>query len=375
MKKTRIIAVLASIAIVASVFAGCGSTNNNAANNEATDNEATDNEAEETPEQVETDVTVGLSTDMGGRGDKSFNDSAIAGLDRIAEDYTIEPAILEASSQDDYATYLTSLAEEHDLVFGVGFLMESSVKETAEQNPDTNFAIIDAVVDLPNVASITFKEQEGSFLMGVIAGKMTKTNEIGFIGGIDMELIQRFEYGFIAGVKSVNPEAAANLMDRTNVRYTGAFDDPQAGQEAAKALYNSGCDVIYHAAGACGTGLIQEAAAEREDGKEVWAIGVDSDQAAIMPESAGAILSSMMKRVDNATYAVTKDLIEGNFKGGEVVTYGLAEDGVGIAPTTSDNTPQEVIDLCEQYKEAIVNGDLVVPATKDELDAFEVVEL
>ncbi|GAA0179410.1 BMP family ABC transporter substrate-binding protein [Clostridium sediminicola] len=370
--KKRVIAILASLAVMTTLLAGCGSGNKNATDNNKANNKT---ETEKPVEKIETEVKVGLSTDVGGRGDKSFNDSAIGGLDKIAEEYTVEPAILEASSQDDYVPYLTELAENNDLVFGVGFLMKESLEEAATNAPDSKFAIIDQNVALPNVVSINFKEQEGSFLMGVIAGKMTKTNEVGFIGGIDMELIQRFEAGFYAGVKSVNPEAAKNLLDRTNVVYTGAFDDTQAGQEAAKQLYNNGADVIFHASGACGLGLLQEASERRADGKDVWAIGVDSDQAAMVPDYADAVLSSMMKRVDIATYDTTKNLIEGNFKGGETVVYGLAEDGVGLAPTTDAYTPADVIELCNSYKKAIVDGKFVVPATLEEAATFEPTEL
>jgi basic membrane protein A len=372
--KKRLVALLTSVAVVATLLVGCAG-NNNAENNTANDATNNNTETEQKDERIETDITVGLSTDAGGRGDKSFNDSAIAGLDKIQTEYTVEPVILESQSQDDYVPYLTQLSEDNDLIFGVGFLMQSSIEEVASIASDKNFGIIDSVVDLPNVVSIGFKEQEGSFLMGVIAGKMTKTNQVGFIGGIDMPLIQRFEAGFIAGVMSVNPEAAEKLLDRSNVAYTGAFDNPQAGQEAAKKLYSAGADVVFHASGACGLGLLQEAHEQRANGKEVWAIGVDSDQAAIVPEYADAILSSMMKRVDTATYDVSKSLIEGNFKGGEVVVYGLAEDGVGLAATTADNTPADIIELCETYKAAIIKGDIVVPEDLDQAKAFVPVEV
>lgn len=370
--KKRVIAILASMTVVATLLAGCGNGNRNVTDNNKANNKA---ETEQPAEKIETEIKVGLSTDVGGRGDKSFNDSAIGGLDRIAKEYTVEPVVLEASSQDDYVPYLSELAEGNDLVFGVGFLMKESLQEAAKNAPDTNFAMIDSNVDLPNVVSINFKEDEGSFLMGVIAGKMTKTNEVGFIGGIDMPLIQRFEAGFVAGVMSVNPEAGKSLLDRTNVIYTGAFDDTQAGQEAAKKLYNSGADVIFHASGACGLGLLQEASERKADGKDVWAIGVDSDQAEMVPEYANAILSSMMKRVGTATYDTTKNLIDGSFKGGETVVYGLAEEGVGLAPTTDANTPADVIELCESYKKAIIDGDIVVPGTLEEVATFEPTEL
>lgn len=371
MSKKKIIALLTAVSMVGALFVGCGT----ATNKEGEGNKQETKQEEKKAEKIETKVTVGLSTDEGGRGDKSFNDSAIAGLDKIQGEYTVEPNILEAKKVDDYEPFLQTLAEDNELVFGVGFKMQKILEKVAEANPDTKFAIIDAVVEKPNVVSITFAEHEGSFLMGVIAGKTTKTNKVGFIGGVDMPLIQKFEAGFIAGVKSVNPEAAADLLSRKNVRYTGNFGDSKAGEEAAKQLYNGGIDVIYHAAGGCGIGLIKVAHDLRAQNEDVWAIGVDQDQALTLPDYADALLSSMMKRVDNGTYYVSKDLIEGNFKGGEVVSYSLADDGVGMAETTKDNTAPEVMELAEKYKKAIVDGTVKVPSTLEDLKVFEPVEV
>lgn len=249
--------------------------------------------------------------------------------------------------------------------------MDQAVKDIAKANPTKKFAIVDDVVPLPNVVSLTFKANEGSFLVGVIAGKTTKTNKIGFIGGMDGPLIQGFEAGFVAGVMTVNPTAGADLLNRKNVRYTGNFTDSSAGKEAATQLFNSGCDVIYHAAGSCGLGLLDKAKELRDGGKDVWAIGVDSDQAQTVPKDASAILTSCMKRVDTGTYLVTKSLIEGNFKGGTTVTFGLKEDGVGIAPTKNPKAPDGVYDLADKYKEAIVSGKIIVPGTRAEAKSFK----
>ena len=366
MNKKKVVAIVAAIAVAATMFVGCGKSG-------SSDGGSTSST------QKKTDVKVGLCTDKGGKGDKSFNDSSIAGLDRVKKDYTIEPDVLEAKKDEDYNPFLTKLAGQDDIVFGVGFMMQKAMEDVAKANPNKKFAVIDTEVKLPNVVSISFKENEGSFLMGIIAGKTTKTNKIGFIGGVDNDLIQKFEAGFIAGVKSVNEEAAKGLIATSGkhgqyVKYTGAFDNSGAGQENAKSLYNAGCDIIFHAAGSCGVGLIKEAHDERAAGKDVWAIGVDSDQAQIMPEDADAILSSMLKRVDNATYDVTKQVIDKKFQGGTTVVFGLKEKGVGMAETTSKNTKKDVIDLANKYSDAVVSGKITVPSTLKDAATFKPVQ-
>lgn len=364
MKKVKVLALLMAVTMVVALFTGCGSTNNQSSQ-----------QTKPADTKKKTDVTVGLSTDSGGKGDKSFNDAAIAGLDKISQEYTVEPVILESKDQNAYSPNLTTLSGQCDLSFGVGFMMEQAVKDIATANPNKKYAIIDDVVNLPNVVSLTFKANEGSFLVGVIAGKTTKTGKIGFIGGMDTPLIQNFEAGFDAGVMSVNPTAGADLISRKNVRYTGNFNDSSAGKEAATQLYNSGCDVIYHAAGSCGLGLLDEAKTLRDGGKDVWAIGVDSDQAQTVPKDADAILTSCMKRVDTGTYLVTKSLIEGKFQGGTTMTFGLKEDGVGIAPTKNPKAPDGVYDLADKYKAAIIDGKIVVPGTLAEAKSFKPVAI
>lgn len=363
MKKVKVLALLMAVTMVVALFTGCGSTNNQSSQTKPADT------------KKKTDVTVGLSTDAGGKGDKSFNDAAIAGLDQIAKEYTVEPVILESKDQNAYSPNLTTLAGQCDLSFGVGFLMQQAVTDIAKANPNKKFAIIDNNIDLPNVVSINFKANESSFLVGVIAGKTTKSGKIGFIGGMDIPLIQNFEAGFDAGVMSVNPAAAADLLSRKNVRYTGKFDDPSAGKEAATQLYNSGCDVVYHAAGSCGLGLLDVAKELRDGGKDVWAIGVDQDQAQTVPKDADAILTSCMKRVDTGTYLVTKSLIEGKFQGGTTMTFGLKEDGVGIAPTKNPKAPEGVYDLADKYKAAIIGGKIIVPGTLAEAKSFKPVAI
>jgi basic membrane protein A and related proteins len=372
----KIISLLAAVMMVATVFVGCGSNDKATENKEGTKVENKEEKAEESKDDVEKKIFIGLSTDEGGINDKSFNQSANAGITKAQDEFKVEYKYLEPDSKEDYEENLELLVDEGaDLVFGVGFQMADAVKAAAENHTDSKFAIIDSVVELPNVQSIGFKEQEGSFLMGVIAGKMTKTNKVGFIGGKDFELINRFEVGFAAGVKAVNPEAAEALISRKSVKYADSFGDVNKGFELAKALYDEGCDIVYHAAGGVGIGLFDATKKERESGNEVWAIGVDMDQAVTLPEYKDVILSSMIKRVDVGTYNAVKDVKDNKFQGGNVTVLGLAEDGVGIADTTKDNTPEEFIQLAEKYKEAIVKGDFVVPATLDELSKFEVPEV
>ena len=361
MNKKRLVAILSAVAVVATLFAGCAAKKVEENNQTAST-------------KKETKVKIGLATDAGGKGDKSFNDSAIAGLERVKTEYSINPQVLESKKEADYEPFLKQLGEGNDLTFGVGFLMQKSLDTVASAKKDKKFALIDAEVKLPNVVSVLFKEEEGSFLMGVIAGKTTKTNKIGFIGGMDIPLIQKFEAGFVAGVKSVNEAAAADLVNRKNVYYAGVFTDPQKGTEGAKKLYGSGVDIIYHASGSTGIGLLDEAQSQRAAGKDVWAIGVDSDQAVALPKDAGAILSSCMKRVDLATFEISKSLIDNNFAGGTTKVYGLKEKGIGMADTTSKNTKPEVMELAKKYEKAIIDGKFVVPTTQDGVKAFKPVQ-
>ncbi|WP_455660744.1 BMP family lipoprotein [Pradoshia sp.] len=318
--------------------------------------------------------TVAMVPDTGGIDDKSFNQSAWEGLQAFGKDNGLEKGkdgfnYLQSESDADYTTNLNKLVRQHyDLIYGVGFTMEEPIKEAAAQNPDTNFAIVDAVVEADNVASIMFKENEGSFLVGVIAAMKTKSNKIGFIGGIESEIIKKFETGFIAGVKSVNPKA------EVQVKYTGSFSDASLGKATAEAMYKSGVDVIYHAAGNSGNGIFTEAKniKKNDPDKDVWVIGVDKDQAnegKIAGTDMNITLTSMIKRVDLAVQQVSTDAKEGKFPGGQIVEFGLAKDGVDISPTT-DNLTDEMIKAVNEYKDKIKNGEIKVPSTQKELDAF-----
>lgn len=314
-----------------------------------------------TPAPVEVPKkTFGMVTDTGGLGDKSFNDSAWAGLEKAGTEFGVKPVVLQSTKQEDYEPNLGNMSQQADLTVGVGFLFENAMKAVATQYPDKSFGIVDMVVDMPNVMSVVFKEHEGSFLVGVIAGLTTKSNVIGFVGGMELPLIKKFEAGFRAGVLSVKPDATIL------VNYTGVFDNPDKGKEVALAQFAKKADVIYHASGACGIGVIQAA-----DDKDFWAIGVDQDQSAVSTKN--KVLASMIKRVDTATYTMAKAIVDGKFES-KILDLGVKEEGVGYSDG-GNNVPAEVKAVVETYKKAIIDGTIVVPGTPEELAAFKPVTL
>lgn len=320
------------------------------------------------PTEETADFSVKMVTDVGGVDDKSFNQSAWEGLQQFETDFGAEVDYLQSSDAADYQPNLNRLVREgNDLVLAIGFLMGDDVKAVAQQQSDAQLAIVDMVVTddagnpLPNVANITFAEHEGSFLVGVIAGLTTKTNKVGFLGGVEGFLIKKFENGFKAGVKAVNPDA------EIIVQYAESFNDAARGQQISGTIYAQGADIIYHAAGGTGNGLFTEAKERKKAGEDVWAIGVDKDQHAEgLPEN--VTLTSMVKRVDQAVYQVSERTMNGDFPGGQIVEFGLEQAGVGIAPTT-ENVSEEALQAVEEYKEKILSGEIKVPMTDEEYEA------
>ena len=313
------------------------------------------------------DVRPALVLDVGGLGDQSFNDSAYKGLKKAKKDFSLgknETQYLESSSPTDYQDNLTQLADAgYTPVFAIGFLMTDAVNKVAKQYPDTNFAIVDSVAKGKNVASLVFREQEGSYLAGVVAGMMTQQKTkytdpsnkvVGFLGGQQSDLIGKFQAGYQAGVKSVCPDC------KVLVQYAGstpdAFNDPAKGKEISLQMHNQGADIIYHAAGATGAGLF-DAATEQK----FFAIGVDQDQAKTNPKA--PILTSVVKRVDNAVYDTIKKSRNGKFPGGQVVDSGLKENGISLAPYGKFDSvvPQKVKDQVDKAKQGIISGKIKVP--------------
>ncbi|MCK4648524.1 BMP family ABC transporter substrate-binding protein [bacterium] len=312
----------------------------------------------EKKEEVEATLRVGLVFDVGGRGDKSFNDSAYRGLSKAKKDLGIYYEYIEPGEGSDRESGLRMLASQNfDLIFGIGFMFSDDITHIAREFPEKKFACVDYTVqpgkELPsNLVALKFKEEEGSYLVGALAGLLTKTNKLGFVGGMDIPLIHKFEAGYKAGARRVNPKVTI-LVGYAGV--TGeAFKNPAKGKEIALSQYGQGADIAYHAAGSTGLGVFEAA---RE--KNSLAIGADSDQ---YYEAPGYILTSMIKRVDNSVYNTIKDTIAGQFQGG-VHVFGLKEDGVGYVydENNKDLIPDEVRKQVEELKAQIITGEIKVP--------------
>lgn len=297
---------------------------------------------------------VALVTDIAGLGDKSFNDAAYDGLKKLQKDMGAEIKVIESKKMEDYVPNLKSLAEQkYDVIWAIGFLMKNAMEEVAKQYPDQKFGFIDETVALPNVASVSFKEEEGSFLIGVIAGTDTKKKSVGFVGGMDFPLIKKFEAGFKAGVKAVNPKATFRSA------YAGSFDDPSKGKELAMAQFAFGADIVYHAAGGTGLGVINAA---KEKGKGYWACGVDKCQHAEGKTAKGtSVLACMIKRVDVAIFDQSVAASKGKFAGGAKIVLGLAENGVDYCAEAKKTASAKAIKTAEAYKAKIISGKFKVP--------------
>lgn len=305
-------------------------------------------------------LKVGLVFDVGGRGDKSFNDAAYAGLERAQKELGVAFTTLETGEGADREAQMRQLAAGgSQLVFGVGFLFSDDIHGLAQEFPDVKFACVDYTVKQgqelpPNLTALEFKEHEGSFLVGALAALTTKTGKVGFVGGMEIPLIKKFEAGYRAGVKAADPKV------EVLVKYAGttgtAFKDPTKGKELGLAEYNQGADVIFHASGSTGLGVFEAA---REKGAGHYAIGVDSDQYA---EAPGFILTSMVKRVDTAVFDTIEELKAGRWQGG-VREFGLGEKGVGWVYDDNNKAliPDPVKSKVDALEAEIAAGRIVVP--------------
>ena len=296
------------------------------------------------------DLKIGLITDVGGVNDGSFNQSSWEGLEKAGEDLGVTVNYLESATDADYQPNMeTFVDEDYDLIISVGYMLADATKEAAEANPDTKFAIIDdSSIDLPNVTSLMFKAEQASYLVGYVAGLTTKTNNIGFVVGMTNETMNQFGYGYCAGAIDANPDITVQQFN------ANSFADSATGKSMANTAITNGADIVFQAAGATGLGVIE---ACQEAG--VYAIGVDSDQSSIAPNT---VLTSAMKRVDNAVYEAVQELIDGTLEGG-VKTFDLAAGGVDIAPS-QDLISEDVIAAVDEVKEKIISGDVVVPDDK-----------
>ncbi|MCK4957338.1 MAG: BMP family ABC transporter substrate-binding protein [Candidatus Cloacimonetes bacterium] len=305
-------------------------------------------------------IKVAMVTDVGGVNDQSFNQSAWEGLQRAEKELGIKANYVESRQDADYQPNMETLLDAgNNLIWGIGFKMADAITEAGKLNPEQKYAGIDCFFNepTPNIVGILFKEQEPSFLVGYIAGKMTKTNKVGFVGGMDFFVIHKFHYGFMAGVKYANPDA------QILVQYADSFTDAAKGKAIANQMYKNGADIVYHAAGGVGDGVIEAA---KEQNK--FAIGVDKDQNSLAPDN---VITSAMKRVDNAIFNLTEALVKGEYPGGSNVIYGLKEGGVGIAPTSSKHVPAKILEEVEDIKNKIMAGEIVPPTNPEEFANFK----
>ncbi len=338
-------------AALAFALVGCGDTASKPA-------------AEGAPKATEKTI-VGVVFDSGGRGDKSFNDSAYAGVQRASEKFSLDVRTIDSKKDSDYEGNITGLAEQGaKLVFAVGMGQGLALEAAAKKFPDVKFAIVDTVVDAPNVRSLLFSEEQGSFLAGYAAALVSKSGKVGFVGGKKIDLIEKFEAGFTAGAKLAKPGITV-----LPAKYTDSWDDTSKGKALAAVLYGDGADVVYHAAGRAGLGVF--AAVKEANGSgpiTKYAIGVDSNQDDI---EKGMVLTSMLKRVDEAVFSTIEDTVGDKFSGG-TKRYDLKANGVGLTDfaNTKDVIGADNMAKIEAVSARIKAGEIVVPEKLADIAAF-----
>ena len=303
-------------------------------------------------------IKVGMVTDVGGVNDQSFNQTSWEGLLALhEEDPSIEVTYLESKTDADYQTNInTFIDEEYDLIICVGYMLADATRQAAQDNPEQLFAIIDdsSNADLPNVACLMFAQEQASYLVGLVAGSVTQSKTVGYVQGMVSDQMNLFGIGYIAGVKEVCPDATVLQYNANN------FGDIAGGNTAAKDMITKGADVIYHAAGGTGMGVINAC-----DEAGIWAIGVDTDQSPLAPEH---VITSAMKRVDVASQDISKAVKAENFEAG-IHMYDLSNGGVDLAPTRT-HIPEDVLKVVEDAKAAIIAGEKTVPQTVEECPEF-----
>jgi basic membrane protein A and related proteins len=336
-------AVLA-VLVLATVAAGCGGDDDE--EDEATPAET--GAATDTGTAAES-ITVGLVTDIGGLNDRGFNELANSGIERAVDELGVESRVLESRSDADYIPNLSQLAEEgYNLIVSNGFLMGEATESAAKEFADTNFAIIDFAYENPppNLLGLVFKEQEVGYLAGYLAAKTSESGTVSTVGGQKIPPVDRFIAGFQAGAKAANPDIT------TLNGYSQDFVDQAKCKEVALDQIAKGSDVVFQVAGGCGLGAL-DAAKEQN----VWGIGVDKDQAFLGDH----ILTSAVKRVDEAVFQTVEKAATGEFEGG-LTAFGLAEDGVGLGEV-SDQVEQTLLDEIEEQKQMIIDGEITIPET------------
>lgn len=312
--------------------------------------------------------SIVMVTDIGGVDDGSFNQSAWEGMQAWGKANDKEEgnegfAYIQSNEDSEFVPNLNqALNANFDLIFGIGYKLQPAMADVSASNPDQKFVIIDDVIEEDNVASVLFKDHEAAFLAGVAAASSTETDHVGFIGGQKSAVIDRFEAGFLAGVYEVNPDIIVDSQ------YAESFGDAAKGKQLAAAMYSNGADIIFHASGDTGNGVFTEAKdrMNANPDEKLWVIGVDRDQTAEGEYDGGNLtLTSTLKGVGQAVQDISNAAMEGDFKGGEVSNFGLAEDGVGI---TEGNLSEEAMTAVEDYKQQIIDGTITVPEDPTEVE-------
>lgn len=298
--------------------------------------------------------------------DESFGDISKRGVEKGAEKFSLNSIYEELDESSESEGVIRKVCAKSDLIIFIGSPYQDIVKKMAREKRIKNFVIVDCVIDEPNVKSITYNHEEGGFLMGIIAGNETKTKKVGYVGGKDDEDGIKFLTGYACGVKTVNKGLEEDLVNRENVRFVEGYQNEEKAYKEAKALYENGCDIIFHTAGKSGLGVFRAA---KELNKK--AIGVDNDQGETIKEYKDVIISSMMKYVNKALYNVTGDFVEGKFKSGLMnkSEFGLANGGIDYAPSTSKHVSKDTMKKLKYYKEKVKSGEIEVPNR-----LFEVIE-
>ncbi|MBG9983629.1 BMP family ABC transporter substrate-binding protein [Aerococcaceae bacterium DSM 111022] len=313
-------------------------------------------------------ASVVMITDIGGVDDKSFNQSAWEGITQYGEDNGLERGAegydyIQSDSDSDFINNInTAMQANFDLIFGIGYKLEPAINQTAQQFRDKNFIIVDATSEEENVATINFKDHEASFLAGVAAAMTTETDHLGFVGGVEGVVIDRFEAGFVAGAKAVNPDI------EITVEYAGSFGDASAGKQIAAAMYANDADIIFHASGDTGNGVFSEAKdlVTNDPSRNLWVIGVDRDQdeegiVEVDGEERHLTLTSTLKEVGNGILTFIDQTNENGFEATHAV-YGLEDGGVDL---TEGQLTDEVKEAVAEYRQQIIDGEIEVPETPE----------
>ncbi len=361
---------MASILTVATL-ASCGS------------NEGTTEATGEGAEATEVLLKVAMTTDSGTIDDKSFNQGTWEGIELYKEENgNIETKYIKPEGQAE-ADYLNAFADlvdaGYEVIFAPGFKFETAVYAAQDQYPDIKFVILDGAphkaddytsVINENSQSITFAEQESGFYAGIASALSSTTGKVGFVGGMEIPAVQKFGWGYVAGVAYAN-ENYGTKVEVSQYMYQGTFDDVAGGQTVAGSFYDSGCDIVFHAAGGVGVGVINEGKARRAAGENVWVVGVDVDQYSegLLDDGSSVILTSAMKDLGSASYTTIQEIIDGQFKGGQAIVFDSKNNGVGL-PKENPNLSEETVAKYEEAFAKVSGGELTVPASVEDLEKF-----